>query len=57
MSDKKFAVVSSAGLIFAAAIWGFAFVIVKDSLDYVGAIWMLAVQIHHSQPCSTRNFR
>lgn len=33
---------SSAGLLLAAAIWGFAFVIVKDSLDYIGATWMLA---------------
>ncbi len=32
----------SLGLVLAAAIWGFAFVIVKDSLSYVGAIWMIA---------------
>ncbi|MCH5295639.1 MAG: DMT family transporter [Treponema sp.] len=35
---------ASAGLILAAAIWGFAFVIVKDSLDYIGAVWMVALR-------------
>lgn len=34
----------SLGLILAAAIWGFAFVIVKDSLSYIGAIWMIALR-------------
>ena len=33
---------ASLGLLLAAAIWGFAFVIVKDSLDYIGAVWMMA---------------
>ena len=27
-----------------AAIWGFAFVVVKDSLDYVGAVYMIAIR-------------
>ncbi|MCR5621071.1 MAG: DMT family transporter [Treponema sp.] len=36
--------VCSAGIVLAAAIWGFAFVIVKDSLAYVGAIWMIAIR-------------
>lgn len=41
--DKKgISIFSSLGLLLAAAIWGFAFVIVKDSLDYIGAVWMLA---------------
>ncbi|MBQ9537781.1 MAG: DMT family transporter [Treponema sp.] len=34
----------SAGIVLAAAIWGFAFVVVKDSLAYVGAIWMIAIR-------------
>lgn len=34
----------SAGLMLAAAIWGFAFVVVKDSLAYVGAVWMIAIR-------------
>lgn len=42
MNPKTKSVLSGFGLLFAAAIWGFAFVIVKDSLDYVGAFWMLA---------------
>lgn len=42
MSKKSISILSSAGLLFAAAIWGFAFVIVKDSLDFIGAIWMMA---------------
>ena len=42
MNKKIFSAVSGAGLLAAACIWGFAFVIVKDSLDYVPAIYMLA---------------
>ncbi|WP_407428520.1 DMT family transporter [Treponema sp.] len=42
MLKKSVSFLSSAGLLIAAAIWGFAFVIVKDSLDYIGAVWMLA---------------
>ena len=42
MTKKSISVVASMGLLLAAAIWGFAFVIVKDSLDYIGAVWMLA---------------
>jgi len=37
-------IVCSLGLVLAAAIWGFAFVVVKDSLDYVGAVWMIAIR-------------
>ena len=33
---------ASLGLIITAAIWGFAFVVVKDSLDYMGAVYMIA---------------
>ena len=42
MTKKAISLFSSLGLLLAAAIWGFAFVIVKDSLDYIGAVWMLA---------------
>ena len=42
MTKKGISFFSSLGLLLAAAIWGFAFVIVKDSLDYIGAVWMLA---------------
>lgn len=42
LSEKRTTFVCSLGLLLTAAIWGFAFVIVKDSLDYVGAVWMLA---------------
>lgn len=42
MTKKSVSLLSSVGLLLAAAIWGFAFVIVKDSLDYIGAVWMMA---------------
>lgn len=35
---------ASFGLIITAAIWGFSFVVVKDSLDYVGAVYMIALR-------------
>ncbi|MBO7122635.1 MAG: DMT family transporter [Treponema sp.] len=40
--EKNRRVLASIGLVLTAAIWGFAFVIVKDSLDYIGPIWMMA---------------
>lgn len=42
MTKNTTSLFSSIGILFAAAIWGFAFVIVKDSLNYIGAVWMLA---------------
>lgn len=42
MKNQTASILSSVGILFAAAIWGFAFVIVKDSLNYIGAVWMLA---------------
>jgi len=33
---------ASVGLIFVTIIWGFAFVVVKDSLDSIGPVWMVA---------------
>ena len=42
MTKKLTSALASAGLLFTAAIWGFSFVIVKDSLDYIGAMYMVA---------------
>ena len=42
MTDKSKIILSSVGLVITAAIWGFAFVIVKDSLNDVGPVWMMA---------------
>lgn len=42
MNPKFTSVLASAGLLLAATIWGFSFVIVKDSLDYIGAFYMVA---------------
>jgi len=42
MNSKSTSFLASCGLILTAAIWGFAFVVVKDSLDYIGAVWMVA---------------
>lgn len=42
MNKKLVSVLASAGLLFTATIWGFSFVIVKDSLDYIGAMYMIA---------------
>ena len=41
-SSKSF--LASVGLVLTAAIWGFAFVIVKDSLDYIGSTYMVAIR-------------
>ena len=40
MNKKSF--FAAWGLLFTACIWGFAFVVVKDSLNSVGPIWMMA---------------
>ncbi len=42
MSSNKIRILSSFGLLLAAIIWGFAFVIVKSSLDLVPPIYILA---------------
>lgn len=42
MEVRTIKFLSSCGLLLAACIWGFAFVIVKDSLDYVNAVYMMA---------------
>jgi drug/metabolite transporter (DMT)-like permease len=42
MNKKLTSLLASAGLVLTAVIWGFSFVIVKDSLDYIGAMYMVA---------------
>lgn len=42
MPTNKIRVLSSLGLLLAAVIWGFAFVVVKNSLDLIPPIYMLA---------------
>lgn len=42
MNKKNVSILSSIGLISTAAIWGFAFVVVKDSLDSIGPLYMMA---------------
>jgi len=42
MNSKVTSIFATAGLIVTALIWGFSFVIVKDSLDYIGAMYMVA---------------
>ncbi|MBQ9495233.1 MAG: DMT family transporter [Treponema sp.] len=42
MTSKQISFFAACGLLLTSCIWGFAFVIVKDSLDYVGAIYMMA---------------
>lgn len=44
MNSKTVSFLASCGLLLTAAIWGFAFVVVKDSLDYVGAVYMIAIR-------------
>ena len=44
MNKKLVSLLASAGLLLTAAIWGFAFVVVKDSLDYIGSFYMVAIR-------------
>ena len=44
MNNKTVSFLASFGLLLCAAIWGFAFVVVKDSLDYIGAVYMIAIR-------------
>ena len=44
MNQAFISFVSSFGLLLTAAIWGFGFVVVKDSLDYVGAFYLVALR-------------
>lgn len=51
MNKKYLSICCSLGLILTAAIWGFAFVIVKDSLDYIGPVWMVAFRFTIATIC------
>lgn len=42
MSNNFKSFFASIGLLFITIIWGFAFVVVKNSLDYIGPIYMMA---------------
>lgn len=44
MNKKMISLISSAGLILTAAIWGFAFVVVKDSVDSVPPVYMVSIR-------------
>ncbi|MBP5519588.1 MAG: EamA family transporter [Treponema sp.] len=44
MNSKITSFFASAGLLLTAAIWGFAFVVVKDSLLYIGSFYMVAIR-------------
>lgn len=44
MNKKMVSVLASAGLILTAAIWGFAFVVVKDSVDSIPPVYMVAIR-------------
>ena len=44
MNSKITSTLASLGLLITAAIWGFAFVVVKDSLDYIGSFYMVAIR-------------
>ena len=42
--EKKREIIACLGLLFVTMIWGFAFVVVKSSLDYVPPLYMLALR-------------
>lgn len=42
MNKRTTSLLASSALIFVTIIWGFAFVVVKDSLDSIGPVWMVA---------------
>lgn len=44
MNKKLIGILASAGLILTAAIWGFAFVVVKDSVDTIPPVYMVAIR-------------
>lgn len=43
-SNKSKTFFAAIGLILAPLIWGFSFVVVKDSLDHIGPVWMVALR-------------
>ncbi len=56
MNRKFVSWLASAGLILTATIWGFAFVIVKDSLDYIGPMYMVAIRYSIAALCMSLIF-
>lgn len=44
MNKKLIGILASAGLILTAAIWGFAFVVVKDSVDTIPPVYMVSIR-------------
>lgn len=44
MNKKVINVLASCGLVLTAALWGFAFVVVKDSVDAVPPVYMVAIR-------------
>ena len=51
MTKKSLQHIFSAGLVLTAAIWGFAFVVVKESLDYMGPALMIAMRFSIATVC------
>ena len=51
MEKRELSIIFGAGLVLTAAIWGFAFVVVKDSLDFVGPTWMVAIRFTIAAIC------
>lgn len=51
MKNISLKYIYSAGLVLTAAIWGFAFVVVKDSLSYIGATWMVGIRFTLAAIC------
>ena len=56
MNQKFTSTLASIGLLVTAAIWGFAFVVVKDSLDYIGPMYMVAVRYSIAAVCMSLIF-
>ena len=56
MNSKITSTLASIGLLVTAAIWGFAFVIVKDSLDYIGPMYMVAIRYSIAAVCMSLIF-
>lgn len=51
MENRNLSIIFGAGLVLTAALWGFAFVVVKDSLDFVGPTWMVAIRFSIAAVC------
>lgn len=51
MNKNIIKVLSSFALILTTVIWGLSFVVVKDSLDYIGPIWMIAFRFSIAAIC------